>query len=78
LNHSKQSDAIQTFTGLYDRFLKRLQDLDSVLLHKTFLVGERITLADVFVVTSLTNAFTGLVDAAAREKLPNLVRYVDS
>lgn len=48
------------------------------MLHRTFIVGERVTIADIFLATALTNAFTGLVDASNREKIPNVVRYVDS
>ncbi|KAK1921338.1 hypothetical protein DB88DRAFT_500426 [Papiliotrema laurentii] len=67
-----------TFQGIYDLLLQRLDTLDKVLLSKTFLVGERITLADVFVVSALQNAFTGLVDKAARSKIPNVVRYFET
>lgn len=64
-----------TFTAIYDQLLARLDTLNKVLLSKTYLVGERISIADVFVVSALQNAFTGLVDKSAREKLPNVVRY---
>ena len=63
---------------MYDKLIARLQLLDQILLTKTYLVGERITLADVFVVTALTNVFTGMVDKSAREKIPNVVRLVDT
>lgn len=67
-----------TFQALFDRVLNTLQTIDGIMLHRTFVVGERITLGDVFLVTALVNAFTGLVDASHREKLPNLVRYVET
>jgi len=67
-----------TFTSIYEALTGRLQTLDSILLSKTFLVGERITLADVFVVSALGNLFTGLVDKAARSKIPNVVRYFET
>jgi elongation factor 1-gamma len=58
--------------------MQRLRKLDAIMLHRTFIVGERVTIADIFLATALTNAFTGLVDASNREKIPNVVRYVDS
>ena len=63
---------------MFDAAMQRLQQIDSIFLHKTYAVGERITLADIFMVTALTNAFTSIVDASCRAKLPNLVRYVDT
>lgn len=60
---------------MYEIVVGRLTTLDKILLHKTYLVGERLTLADIFVVTALGNVFTGLVDKSAREKIPNVVRY---
>lgn len=67
-----------TFQGVYDALVARLETLNKVLLSKTFLVGERITLADIFVATALQNAFTGLVDKATREKVPNVVRFFET
>lgn len=67
----------QTFQGVFDALMVTLQKIDGIMLHRTFVVGERITLGDIFMVTALVNAFSGLVDASYRAKLPNLVRYVD-
>lgn len=64
-----------TFDGLFQILVGKLQVLDKVLLDRTFLVGERITLADVFVASALVNSFTGAVDKATREQIPNVVRY---
>ncbi|ORY23560.1 hypothetical protein BCR39DRAFT_549190 [Naematelia encephala] len=67
-----------TFTAMYEGLLKTLTTVDGILAHKTFVVGERITLGDIILVTAVVKAFTGIVDAAARAKLPNLVRYVET
>ncbi len=58
--------------------MRRLDVLNTELLNKTYLVGERITLADIFLATALVNAFTGQIDASYREKIPNVVRYVET
>ncbi|KAK4684741.1 elongation factor 1-gamma, partial [Tremellales sp. Uapishka_1] len=64
-----------TFSSLLDRVMARLTALNTDLSDKTFLVGERITLADIFIATALVNAFTSLIDAPLRAKVPHLVRY---
>lgn len=66
------------FTAAYDLLLQRLTTLENVFLHKTYAVGERITLADLALQGALNNVFSGLVDASARAKFPNLVRYVET
>jgi len=65
-----------TFNAIYESLLKRLANIDEILLHRTYCVGERITLADIFLATALNNVFSGVVDKVARDKLPNLVRFV--
>ena len=56
--------------------LKRaLLALDQELLHKTFLVGERVSLADISVATSLLLGFQKLFDADFRKDIPNVVRW---
>jgi elongation factor 1-gamma len=42
------------------------------------LVGERITLADVFVGSALAFAFANVISAADRKKVPNVVRYYET
>jgi elongation factor 1-gamma len=55
-----------------------LQTLDKILLDRTYIVGERITLADVFIATALANAFSGHVHAELRKQTPNVVRYFNT
>ncbi|VDL74977.1 unnamed protein product [Nippostrongylus brasiliensis] len=55
--------------------LAQLTHLDDVLLSKTFLVGERLTLADVSVALDLLPAFQHVLDADLRKKFGNLTRW---
>ncbi|OWZ70475.1 hypothetical protein AYX14_04085 [Cryptococcus neoformans] len=66
------------FQTLVDRVTGRLNVIDSILAKRTFLVGERVTLADIFVATAATSIFTTWFDAPARAKVPNLLRFVET
>jgi len=55
--------------------LKALDVLEEHLHSNTFLVGERLTLADLYVTGQLTRGFDYLFDAKFREKYPALVRW---
>ena len=61
----------QAVTGLK----KSLGVLDKILLNKTYLVGERVTLADIAVATSLYLPFKLVLDAEFRKKHQNLSRW---
>ncbi|KAK8844694.1 hypothetical protein IAR55_006543 [Kwoniella newhampshirensis] len=63
---------------IIDKINSRVAVLDQILLNSTFLVGERITLADIFIVTSLLNIFYSWYDASLRAKYPNVVRLVET
>jgi len=54
---------------------KSLGVLEKVLLNKTYLVGERITLADIAVATSLYLPFKLVLDAEFRRNHQNLSRW---
>jgi elongation factor 1-gamma len=45
---------------------------------RTYLVGQRITLADITVAAVLQSLFTGLWGAAERAKIPNIVRHYNT
>lgn len=49
--------------------------LEKTLASRTFLVGERITLADLFVAISLSFGFAKVLDAEFRATLPNTLRF---
>lgn len=55
--------------------LKSLQYLNNFLLTKTYLVGERISLADIVVFTSLLPAYISVLDLSVRKSFPNLNRW---
>ncbi|GAB0489970.1 hypothetical protein MMPV_001197 [Pyropia vietnamensis] len=54
---------------------KVLPVLERVLLSQTYLVGERVTLADVWVVFVLSILMEHILDAPARAAMPNVMRY---
>jgi len=56
-------------------FEKGLQRLEADLAVRTFLVGDRLSLADVIITTILYYPMKFFMDAAYRRKYPNLTRY---
>ena len=54
---------------------KSLSVLDDFLLYRTFLVGESVTLADVFVACDLLLPFKLVLSVSVRRKFPNLTRW---
>jgi elongation factor 1-gamma len=61
-----------------ERIDRSLGVLEKHLKDKTFLVNERITLADISVAAVLKNYWRGIGDAQAREKVPNLLRFYNT
>ena len=57
---------------------KALTALDAVLASRTFLVGDRVTLADVVGACNLWLGFTKLFDAGYRSEVPNVARWFDT
>lgn len=55
--------------------LKVLAIFDKILLPKTFLVGNRITLADIIVACTLWSSMSKLIEPEDRKSLVNLVRW---
>ncbi|KAK6754486.1 hypothetical protein RB195_013471 [Necator americanus] len=55
--------------------LAQLQHLDEALLTRTFLVGERLSLADISVALDLLPAYQHVLDAATRKKIGNVTRW---
>lgn len=66
------------YEAILNEIVGRLEVLDKVLIKRTFIVGERLTIADIFLGTALTNSFTSIIDASIRAKIPNVVRYVNT
>ncbi|KAG8908843.1 hypothetical protein FRB99_003082 [Tulasnella sp. 403] len=61
-----------------DRVTNNLAIVESHLASRTFLVTERITLADISLASVLKSVFESLVDASQRAKLPNTVRFFNT
>ena len=55
-----------------------MKTLDAHLANNTFFVGERITLADLFIAAVVQRAVANTVDAPARSKLTNLIRHLET
>ncbi|KAG6840547.1 hypothetical protein C0991_005864 [Blastosporella zonata] len=64
-----------TFTERERRVLKTLNDH---LATRTFFVGERITLADIYVASQVRRAATVTFDAAARAEFNHLTRHLET
>ena len=69
---------MQAHNLFLERQTRALKTVDAHLASNTFLVGERITLADLWVAALFQKAVGATVDAAARANLPNLVRHLET
>ncbi|KAF8169915.1 hypothetical protein K438DRAFT_1967666 [Mycena galopus ATCC 62051] len=67
---------------IHNTFLERqtraLATLEQHIATRTFFVGERITLADIYIATIVQAGCALNLDVAARKKLPNLIRHMDT
>ncbi|KAG6820587.1 hypothetical protein H0H93_014814, partial [Arthromyces matolae] len=67
---------------IHDRFSERerraLKTLNDHLATRTFFVGERITLADIYIAGIVSQAVTVSVDAVLRPELPHLIRHLET
>ncbi|TFK18934.1 elongation factor 1-gamma [Coprinopsis marcescibilis] len=65
-------------TAFLERQARGLNTLEAHLSTQTFLVGERITLADVWVAVLIQKGVSSTIDAAVRTKLPNVIRHLET
>ncbi|KAJ7161123.1 elongation factor 1-gamma [Mycena filopes] len=65
-------------TAFLDRQTRTLATLEKHISTRTFFVGERITLADIIIGTFVQRACSSNIDTAARKKIPNLFRHMDT
>ncbi|KAJ8579317.1 glutathione S-transferase, partial [Rhizopogon salebrosus TDB-379] len=65
-------------TSVVEHLIRNLATLDTYLSTRTFLIGERITLADIAVASILSSAVSISVDAAVRAKFINIVRFLET
>ena len=68
----------QMHTTFAERQLRALKTIDAHLSTRTFLVGERITLADITVATGFQCACRITIDTPLRAQLPNLIRHLET
>ncbi|OAX40977.1 elongation factor 1-gamma [Rhizopogon vinicolor AM-OR11-026] len=65
-------------TKVADHQMRSLTSLETYLSTRTFLVGERITLADITAASVLQRVVTVTADAAVRSKLVNTIRFLET
>ncbi|KAJ6626018.1 elongation factor 1-gamma [Mycena sp. CBHHK59/15] len=63
---------------LHERQLRGLYTLEKHISTRTFFVGERITLADVYIATMLLRACSINLDTPIRARIPNLMRHLET
>jgi elongation factor 1-gamma len=69
---------VQTHTLFTEQQTRALNTLDRHLSTHTFFVGERITLADIFIAATIQKATDSTFHAALRAANPNLVRHLET
>ncbi|KAF4611842.1 hypothetical protein D9613_003772 [Agrocybe pediades] len=67
-----------THTTLLERQARTLNTLEAHLASNTFFVGERITLADLYIATLIQKAVALTIDAPLRAKYPNVIRHFET
>ncbi|KAG5650010.1 hypothetical protein H0H81_001088, partial [Sphagnurus paluster] len=65
-------------TAFAERQLRALRTINEHLASRTFLVGERITLADIYVAQQVRRAATVTIDKALRAELNHLYRHAET
>ncbi|KIK02882.1 hypothetical protein K443DRAFT_677229 [Laccaria amethystina LaAM-08-1] len=67
-----------THTFFVERQNRALNTLEAHISTRTFFVGERITLADLYIAALIQKAVEKTIDAPLRAKLPNLIRHLET
>ncbi|KAH6912149.1 elongation factor 1-gamma [Coprinopsis sp. MPI-PUGE-AT-0042] len=67
-----------THNAFLENQTRALKTLDAHLANNTFFVGERITLADIFIAAVILRAVANTVDTPARANLVNLIRHLET
>jgi elongation factor 1-gamma len=65
-------------TIFLERQLRGLYTLEKHISSRTFFVGERITLADIYIAALTQRACSVNIDTPTRAKIPNLMRHLDT
>jgi elongation factor 1-gamma len=61
-----------------ERLVRSLSTLDAHLATRTFLVHERISLADLVVASMVQKLVSNILDAELRAKVPNVIRHAET
>jgi elongation factor 1-gamma len=78
ISNSNYSSVSQLQTTFHERQLRALKTIDAHLATRTFLVGERITLADIAVASQVQRAAQITLDPTARAQVPNVIRHMET
>jgi elongation factor 1-gamma len=70
--------SIQIHTVFQDRLTSALTIVEKHLATRTYLVTERITLADISLAAEIQSAFSTTVDASLRARLPHVLRHYET
>ncbi|KAJ7038859.1 elongation factor 1-gamma [Mycena alexandri] len=65
-------------TIFLERQARALNTLEKHISTRTFFVGERITVADIYIATLVQRACISNLETAARKTVPNLIRHMDT
>ena len=68
----------QIHTAMTERAVRSLKTLEKHLSTRTYLVTERITLADISLASVIQQAVTIIIDAPLRAELPNTIRHLET
>jgi len=63
---------------MLEKHLNAIQTLEKHISTRTFFVGERITIADIYVATVIQSAVAITLDAPARANCPSLIRHLET
>lgn len=58
--------------------MRTLKTLESHISSRTFFVGERVTLADIYVAGVIYRGVGLTIDASVRSQIPNLIRHLEA
>jgi len=74
-DYASDNATSNTNISIEEEALNLLKKLDNILLLKTYLIGERISLADIFLFTSLLSLYQHVFDLHYRQQYKNLTRW---
>jgi elongation factor 1-gamma len=77
-SHIVANECPQIHNTFLERQLRGLYTLEKHISSRTFFVGERITLADIYIATMVLKACNSNIDTPTRAKIPNLMRHLET